>query len=478
MRDRRGPTLSVVIPVFEGGDLLDAALASVLGQRYRHLDVVVIDDGSTDGSGDVARRWAERDDRVQVMRQDNAGQSAARNAGVDLARGEYLTFVDADDLVTHDGIDVAMRGLERSGSDVAVMPYQRLEGDRMAPPAAWIRALHARPALGVTLAQRPDVLVHAIACAKIFRRDFWDASGLGFPPGVIYEDQILTAHAYRDARGIDITAETAYSWRRQESSTSQGQVTVANVTARMDAAEESLRLLEPVPEAREERVMQLLLHNVPNSALKLERADDPYLAVLVERVPRIVATVPEARRRREVPAEQRVLHALLANGDHEPIWAFVRAEGLQSQLHPAGQEPDGWTLHLPGWGSDPVPPSAYALTARQLAMRSTVSAVRRTDDGLEVDVRAWFPHVDLGSLDPVLSARVLTGRGTAPGEVSPRDDEAIFRSRAGTVRRYALSGWKVRVPAPRGVRSVELLLDLRAGAFEGVRSHRVNLPLP
>ncbi|KQP27641.1 glycosyltransferase [Aeromicrobium sp. Leaf272] len=481
VRDLRGPTLSVVMPVYQGEEHLAAALESVLGQRYRHLEVVVVDDGSTDGSRAIADEVAARDPRVVVLSQPNAGQSAARNRGVEVATGTYLTFVDADDVVTREGLDAAVRGLERSGSDLAVLPYQRLEGGTVVRPAPWIRALHARPVEGTTVSERPDVLVHAIACAKVFRRTFWDAAGLAFPPGVIYEDQILTAQAFREAAGIDVTSTMAYSWRRQTASTSQGQVTVENVTARMDAADESLRLLEPLPAVREERALQLLKHNVPNSTLKLERADDAYLEVLVQRIPRLVAAVAPDRYAREVPAQHRVMNALLdqarATGDLAAVWRFVRAEGLQSQLFDLVPTSDGPAIDLPGRLDDDLDPVTYLATAEQVRLRTTVREVLAGADELVVDVRAWFPHADVAAAS--LTARVLTGRDTAAGEVERTDDAAAFTSRAGTVRGYPGSGWRLRFPAP-ATRRCELVLTLTVDGpeglhLEGLRSHRLTL---
>jgi CDP-glycerol glycerophosphotransferase len=448
------------MPVFNASDHLDEALTSVRRQRHRAIEVVVVDDGSTDDSLAIARRHASADRRVRVVSQPNAGASAARTAGIELASGDLLTFVDADDVVTRDGLAEAVAGMQASGSDIAVMPYERLEDGRRKAAAPWIRALHSRPATGVTVSERPDVMVHAIACAKIFTRDFWDRAALAFPPGVIYEDQILTAEAYRDAQGIDITSRPAYLWRRQDASVSQGQVTVANVTARMDAADVSLEILEPLPDVRSERALQLLKHNIPNSCLKLDRTDDDeYLTVLVQRVPRIVSAVPADRYRAEVPAQYRVLYALLEQGEHDRIWRFVRAEGLQPQLHPS----DGATVHLPGWGSDPVPPEAYELTADQAAMRSSVRAVRRTRDGVEIDVRAWFPFAEGSDLVATLDGRPL--------ENDANGDDAVFVSRAGTERVYEGSG---RTLSGRGPASGELVLELTAGSRRERRSHHVK----
>ncbi|MFI5428986.1 hypothetical protein [Aeromicrobium sp. UC242_57] len=158
------------------------------------------------------------------------------------------------------------------------------------------------------------MLVNAVACAKIFRRTFWDAQALEFPAVLLAGDQIVTARAYRDANGIDICDTVAYNWRRMESSISQGQVTPQAVHARFDAIDAVLELLADLPDVRAERALQYLRYNVPNSTLKLERADDAYLDALFERVPRVVEAAPADRYAAEVPAQHRGAQCLAGGG--------------------------------------------------------------------------------------------------------------------------------------------------------------------
>jgi glycosyltransferase involved in cell wall biosynthesis len=429
--------LSVVVPVYNGALHLDEALRSIRRQDYRRLDIVVIDDGSSDDSLAIARRHARVDRRVTVLSQVNAGVGAARRAAVAAATGSFLTFIDADDTVTRTGIRRAMDVLEETGSDLSVMPYQRLELTGLKPAAPWIRALHANPARHVKLTERPDVLVNAIACAKIFRREFWDAQALEFPTVLLAGDQIVTARAYRDARGIDISGDMTYNWRRMETSISQGQVTAHAVHARFDAIDAVLELLEGLPEVRAERALQYLRYNVPNSVLKLERADDAYLDALVERVPRVVAATPPDRYAAEVPAQYRVLNALLAAGEHAPVWRFVRAEGMQPEMHPTGDEPAGPTVYLPGWQVDAVPPETYVLTQEQTAARAVVRAVRRDGADLVLDVAAWF-----GNVDPVAPTLTVKTDGDI-ARVEHSGDPHVVTSRQGAQRRYPGSGWVV-----------------------------------
>lgn len=102
--------LSIVVPVYNVRAYLPQCLESLIGQTYRNLEIICVDDGSTDGSGAILDEYAAKDDRIKVIHQENAGVSAARNRGLDFAVGEYVTFVDGDDWIERDGYEKAMVG--------------------------------------------------------------------------------------------------------------------------------------------------------------------------------------------------------------------------------------------------------------------------------------------------------------------------------------------------------------------------------
>ena len=116
----RNPLVSVVVPVYQVEDYLAECLDSLLQQAYRRLEIVVVDDGSTDRSAQIARAYADRDERIVMVRQDNAGLGAARNTGLDHCTGDLVTFVDSDDLVPPAAFLRMVRTLEQSGSDFVV----------------------------------------------------------------------------------------------------------------------------------------------------------------------------------------------------------------------------------------------------------------------------------------------------------------------------------------------------------------------
>ncbi len=94
--------ISVIIPVYNAGSFLRKCLDSVVNQTYKDLQIILVNDGSTDGSGDICDEYAGKDDRIQVFHQENRGLSQARNAGLILAEGEYITFIDSDDYIETD----------------------------------------------------------------------------------------------------------------------------------------------------------------------------------------------------------------------------------------------------------------------------------------------------------------------------------------------------------------------------------------
>ncbi len=459
-----------MIPVYNAAALIEESLQSVLDQHYRNVEIVVVDDGSTDDSLAVVRAFAATRPRVTVLTQANGGVGVARRTGTEAATGEFLTFVDADDTVTRSGIQTAMDTLRRSGSDVSVMPYQRQEGDVIRPAAPWIRALHATPAEGVVLAERPDVLLSAIPGGKIFRRSFWDEHGFVYPTVLLAGDQRVAAEAFLKARTLDITGDVGYTWRRMATSISQGHVTAAAVHARQDAMDAVLEILAPLPSARDERILQYLRHNIPNSLLKLERADDEYLDALMERVPQIVALAPPERYAAEVPAQYRVLNALLAAGDRAAVWRFVKAEGMQPEMHPSGDEPAGFSVRLPGWQVDDVPPELYVLTAEQTSARAVVRSAHHDGPDLVLDVAAWFANVEL--VAPSLT--VKTDGDLV--DVLPGAEPHVVTSRQGAQRRYAGSGWTVTVRGAARRAPTAVTVTLKDGPRSGTVTARIPLP--
>ena len=112
------PLISVIIPVYQVVPYLKQCIESIINQTYSNLEIILIDDGSTDESGKICDQYADTDNRINVVHQENKGLSASRNKGIELANGEYLSFIDSDDWVDQRFIDVMYKISISSGCDI------------------------------------------------------------------------------------------------------------------------------------------------------------------------------------------------------------------------------------------------------------------------------------------------------------------------------------------------------------------------
>ncbi|MFJ1861313.1 CDP-glycerol glycerophosphotransferase family protein [Streptomyces anulatus] len=232
------PLLSVVVPVHNVEAYLEDCLRSVAEQTLEAIEVVMVDDGSTDGSARIAAEFAARDGRFRLVRQQNAGLSAARNTGVrhTAPTVPYLAFADSDDIVVHDAYERMTASLESTGSDLVTGNVWRLtaQGRQQAWQYRWLTA--TRPRTHIT--RDPRLLADRVAWNKVFRRSFWDAHGFAFPVGKLYEDTPVMIPAHHLAGSVDVLHEHVYYWRVREGSITRRRTDVTGVRDRIAACEQ------------------------------------------------------------------------------------------------------------------------------------------------------------------------------------------------------------------------------------------------
>ncbi|WP_394159320.1 bifunctional glycosyltransferase/CDP-glycerol:glycerophosphate glycerophosphotransferase [Galactobacter valiniphilus] len=230
----KAPELSVIVPAYKVEAYLEECLESILSQVGVRLEVIVVDDGSPDRSGEIADVYASRDSRVRVLHQANAGLGAARNAGTALAVGEFIAFVDSDDVVEEGAYQAMIASLKSSGSEFVVGSLQRRWGDDTWTPE-WTRSVHAVDRIGIRLADHPEVLKSVFAWNKLYRRDFFDRVVQEFPEGIRYEDQLPAAKAYAGAETFDVLSRIVYTWlvREDGSSITQQKQNVKDLSDRV-----------------------------------------------------------------------------------------------------------------------------------------------------------------------------------------------------------------------------------------------------
>jgi CDP-glycerol glycerophosphotransferase len=210
--------LSVVIPVYNVEEFLEECLDSVLAQTFTDYEVVMVDDGSTDRSAEIAQRYVDRDERFRLVSQPNGGLSAARNTGTANAHGELLVFLDSDDVLTENAYELLVGALDRTGSDFATGNVYRLTKWATVQSPFLARAF-AETRLKTHVTKYRPLLADRPAWNKVWRRSFWDKHGFEFPVGRTYEDTPVTIPAHFLAKSVDVIAEPCYLWRIREGGT-------------------------------------------------------------------------------------------------------------------------------------------------------------------------------------------------------------------------------------------------------------------
>ena len=141
-RSMKKPLVSVIMPIYNVGEYLRRAVHAVLEQSYENLEVILVDDGSTDGCSEIIDEFARVDKRVVAIHQKNAGQSAARNAGIKIAKGEFLSFVDGDDEIREDFVEKLVSEIDGKALAVCGMLYRRLGSG--SEKSVYVRKIHKR----------------------------------------------------------------------------------------------------------------------------------------------------------------------------------------------------------------------------------------------------------------------------------------------------------------------------------------------
>ncbi len=451
------PLLSVIVPVYNVEQYLAECLDSILEQPEAPFEVIVVDDGSPDGSVKIARKAARRDARVTVVTRPNGGLSAARMTGIEHANAPYLTFVDSDDRVNAGGLWEALDSLQKTGADYALLPYQQFRDLRsISPTPPWVAEFYDARRSTVVAHEHPEILAQATAWSKVYRRSFWDRAALAFREGVLYEDQEVTARAFAAADRVDLVPFPTYLWRVRPGSITR-EATERSIGAFFDAIVLSLDALDTVPGARAARASQVLSNDVPRYLRTLAKVTDEGYRERLFRGALDLLAEPDLDLS-QAPAEARVVYALLQAGRAGDVLAFVGQGGFDLPSLRSDDVDGQPALVFPFTGDPDVPDAARVLSERQTPLDATVLRARLDGAGLRLTVAAWLRHVDAV---PTVRAwlRDITG-WEREFTVTPADEFIGHRVRT-TRRSNEDSVWELSLdlPDPNDVDISELVIE-------------------
>lgn len=223
------PLVSIVIPVYNVEKYIRECVDSVLHQTYRNIEVLLIDDGSTDRSGRICEEY--QDNRITVIHQKNMGLSEARNMGLKNAKGQYVYFLDSDDLIIPETIEKLEKTAESEASDIVLFEAHSFSDDlNRDVKQTYRRKKHYQTDVGIQVFSRLQDNKEAFASVPLmfFKRDYLLNNSLCFYPNICYEDMLFTPIVLCSAGRVSHCHATLYQRRVRENSTTTSKPTERN----------------------------------------------------------------------------------------------------------------------------------------------------------------------------------------------------------------------------------------------------------
>ena len=207
--------ISVIVPVYKVENYLDKCVQSIVNQTYQNLEIILVDDGSPDCCGEMCDAWAEKDDRIKVIHKENGGGAAARNAGLNIAAGNLIAFVDSDDYLAPSMYEKLSDVLCKTGADIAECNYLSVQDDDVQTPECHsvVKRFSTKEALRSNLY---NTACQTVIWNKLYRKQVVDP--IRFVEGKTIDDEFFTYRVIGNASSIAVIDDCLYFYRQQSQS--------------------------------------------------------------------------------------------------------------------------------------------------------------------------------------------------------------------------------------------------------------------
>ncbi|MBQ3006127.1 MAG: glycosyltransferase [Clostridia bacterium] len=226
--------ISVIIPVYNVEAYLRECVESVLKQTYQNFEIILVDDGSTDSSGDICDEYAGNDERISVVHQKNGGLSAARNTGLAEANGKYIYFLDSDDYITETAFEKLLEIAGKDNSDIVFFDAVSFaDTDDFTVNQNYVRNNKYQTDCGLNIfcQMTKNKDFHSAVYLMLFKKRFVDNNKLHFVPGILHEDMVFTYQALCLAQVVSQCSEALYHRRYRKNSIMTSSKTINHFTS-------------------------------------------------------------------------------------------------------------------------------------------------------------------------------------------------------------------------------------------------------
>lgn len=212
--------VSVIVPIYNVEKYLDRCVNSIINQTYTNLEIILVDDGSPDNCPNLCDDWAKKDSRIKVIHKENGGLSDARNAGLDICTGDYVTFVDSDDLIDEKFVEVLLNIAKNKNAEIVSCGVKRFKDtiEKNENKVVEIKEYSSTKAIANTY--KTADMEFVISCAKLFKSDIFD--NLRFKVGVIHEDEFVIHYIFDKVNKFVVTNQELYYYFYNDNSITIG----------------------------------------------------------------------------------------------------------------------------------------------------------------------------------------------------------------------------------------------------------------
>ncbi len=403
------PLLSVVVVATNAESYLSECLHSLRSQTLKRIEVLVVDNGSTDGTAVVAQDIAASDPRFRVIRRSRLGVTASRNAGARPAHGRFLAFVDASDTVPRTAYATLINSLRQTGSDFAAGSVRSVIRGRRRRPS-WTTTSHDLDRVAQTLSEFPLAMLDTSVTNKVFRKHFWDSVVGEFPTSVASASHTIV-RATLQARQFDLLQAVSCVQRERLAA---GQLlpeplTTSELQARLEwlwATWQQVIAIDD-PTIASAWLGGVIDGDLGDLAADAHRADASYRSQLQQAAHRCLALADDAAWR-QVRVDRKLRLWLVANQRWTDLEQLIQQVLLYGAIPPTVVQ-DGRVYavaaHISG-GADP-PLRYLELAESQTALSGCIEHVTWRDQQLEAHGWAFIRGLDLGSETPELTAELV-----------------------------------------------------------------------
>jgi len=242
--------ISVIVPIYNVEKYLKKCLDSIVNQTYKNLEIILVNDGTKDSSGEIAVEFAEIDKRIIIINQENAGLSAARNSGIEISTGDYISFIDSDDYVSLNYFELLARGAKEFNADIVTCPYEKFTEDEIPKKLDIEEAI-----IPYTKKQVLDIFHFSsskpnnqksftnMAWAKLYKRKIFNS--LRYPVGRVQEDDAV-AHVFYHEADVFAHVKGGLYYYLQRPNSIMGERSKRNALDQLSAYEDRVEYLQQI----------------------------------------------------------------------------------------------------------------------------------------------------------------------------------------------------------------------------------------